>query len=104
MWRKRPAPVRSPHPDGRVEQKLQHILALRALGEQQQKGVADTYEHVSEFRRKARSGDQIYSSQRMDQADRLARQIPAMEQRVSETFAEISRLTEGLSDTDLAYL
>jgi hypothetical protein len=96
--------VRSPHPDPRVEQRLQHILALREVAAQQQQGVTDAYEEVKALRHKARSGDQVYASFRANAADSLAAKIPAMEKRIGVTFAEISALTDALSETDLAYL
>ena len=96
--------VRSPHPDPRVEQRLQHILALRTMAEQQQRGVTDSYDEVRELRRKARTGDQAYRSSRIQAADSLAAKIPAMEKRITETFAKVTALTDALSETDLAYL
>jgi len=96
--------VRSPHSDPRVEQRLQHVLALREIAAQQQRGVADSYEEVKALRAKARTGDQMYRSAHLSAADSLAAKIPAMEKRISDTFAEITVLMDALSETDLAYL
>lgn len=119
MKRKHRPPARQPHPDGRIELQLQHIIGCQDAIRRYELLIAEYRAHINSASDELdRDGDELrnhpgksqqaaFDKSASVQQARIkiaAEGITAAEASITAQRDEISKLTAELSDTDLAYL
>jgi septal ring factor EnvC (AmiA/AmiB activator) len=110
IFRRRPParPTRQPHPDPRMESRLQRIIALRetaARKEDLSRQYAQEIGKLStEYRTQAKLGQGFRARDMESRLKDLQADIRQLEEEIGRVHDEIAERTAELDDTDLAYL
>lgn len=101
-------PLRQPHPDPRMESRLQRIIALRESAARKE-GLSRQYaEEIgrlsSEYRHLAGDGWGSRAGDMEKRLKALQSDTRQLEDEIGRVHDEIAERTAELSDTDLAYL
>jgi predicted nucleic acid-binding Zn-ribbon protein len=108
IFRRRHAPPRQPHPDPRMEARLQRIVALRESaarkGDLSRQYAGEIGKLSKGYRNRAFNGYPASAGDLERRLNALQGELRQVEAEIGRIHDEIAARTAELSDTDLAYL
>lgn len=105
MSRKPAGRPREPHPDPRIEAKLQRILSLRKMVADKEALVGQDHQQVTSLRAKIEAHPNWdRASYQREQIERLLDEIGEMEAEIRNLHDEIETRLAGIDDMDLTAL